>query len=126
MHCAISRIIRGGVLSGWVMSWPEPGTYRVASSRAGGPARVVRSLNATVPLLPDTADDRLPATGYPTSDLVTAVLDSHAEHVLVESGRQSELINAAATVSATLNRSSRPVTSRARLAIPRRGTTNHR
>lgn len=43
-----------------------------------------------------------------------------------ESGRQSELINAAATVSATLNRSSRPVASRARLAIPRRGTTNHR
>ena len=34
-------------------------------------------------LLPATARDRILATGYPTADLVTAVLDSHAEHVLV-------------------------------------------
>ena len=57
------------------------------------------------------------------SDRADTVPSPGAAH---ESGRQSELINAAVTVSATLNRSSRPVASRARLAIPRRGNTNHR
>ena len=40
--------------------------------------------------------------------------------------RHSELINAATTVSAILNCSLKPVTSRARFTIPRWGNTNHR